>query len=240
MKKIKAIAVLSAVIVSVLLYFFLGSLSDAKNQFRKEVVVAAVNIPSNTEITEDMIAVDDLPEDAVLRDALTREDLAVGKATSSEIIAGEQILSEKLVTPGTVDSKTLAYLVKPDMRAITIWVDSVKGVAGMLKPQNKVDLIACFETDSSSGSGSKIYTNLIAENLTVLAVDSVMSKDGKEINVDGQDSPYTTITLEVTPKQAMEISMSEFKGELRAVLRSPLDEKLCNSQSITLESVMIN
>ncbi|MEL7655568.1 MAG: Flp pilus assembly protein CpaB [Bacillota bacterium] len=237
MKKIKAIAIFSALAAAVLLYFFLTSLSEAGDEFKKEVVVAAVNIPSNTEITEDMISLDNLPEAAVLQNAMTKEELVLGKATSTEILAGEQILSGKLVTPGEIDNSTLAYVVKPDMRAITIAVDSVKGVAGMLKPQNTVDLIACFEND---GNGPKAYSNLIAENITVLAVDSVMSKDGKEIAVEDENSPYTTITLQVTPKQAMEISMAEFKGQLRAVLRSPLDEKQINPPSLTLEQVMVN
>ena len=74
------------------------------------------------------------------------------------------------------------------------------------------------------------------ENIKVLAVDSVLDSTGKA--GDGTTPGYTTITLEVTPGQAMEISMAAYSGTLRAVLRSPLDDEAKKYKSITLNKVL--
>jgi pilus assembly protein CpaB len=83
-----------------------------------------------------------------------------------------------------------------------------------------------------------VYTDLVAEYINVLAVDNVLSETGK--TADGTTPAYSTITLEVSPQQAMEISMAAYSGTLRAVLRSPLDEVLNNFKSITLVNVVNN
>ena len=80
---------------------------------------------------------------------------------------------------------------------------------------------------------------MVAENVKVLAVDSVMAKSGKQPAEDGTVSPYTSITLQVTPQQAMKLGMTEYQGALRAILRSPLDDKLTNQPSVTFESVVV-
>ncbi|MDD4583792.1 MAG: Flp pilus assembly protein CpaB [Eubacteriales bacterium] len=234
MKKVKWIALLSAVAVGVLVYLFLNSLNEPEIGLEKGVVTASVNIPSNTTITESMVIVKKLPEVAVLQNSIDDAELVIGKAASSDIVAGEQLLSDKLVTPGDSGSGTLAYAIEPDMRAITISVDATKGLAGMLKPQNKVDIIGQFD---SEGQDTASYATLVGENLTVLAVDAVLDKSGSK--EEGESPAYTTITLQVTPKQALEISIAEHKGQLKAVLRSPLDEKLTNLHSVTYQQVMV-
>jgi Flp pilus assembly protein CpaB len=91
----------------------------------------------------------------------------------------------------------------------------------MIKPKNTVDVIAQFEKIDPQASGdekTKYYTSMLAEDITVLAVDNVLLQDGKVQNENG--AAYTSITLQVTPRQAMEISLSEFKGQLRVILRS--------------------
>jgi pilus assembly protein CpaB len=116
------------------------------------------------------------------------------------------------------------------MRAITIGVDATTGVAGMLRPGDHIDLMGEYDVAGT------VYTDLVAEYLNILAVDSVLSETGKAS--DGTTAAYSTITLEVTPQQAMEISMATSSGTLRAVLRSPMDEVLNNYPSITLANVL--
>jgi pilus assembly protein CpaB len=230
LKKVKIIALVSAVVTALLLFLFLNSLSQSSGGAQGEVVTASVHIPSNTEITADMVTVTRLSEEAIHQDALKDTKLVVGKATNSDILAGEQILSKKLIAPGESGNDTLAYAIKPGMRAITIGVNEITGLSGMIKPQDRVDIIAEFEGAEA--------TTMVVENVTVLAVDSVMEKKGKLITKEGMATPYTTITLQVTKNEAMKLSMSEYKGRLRVILRSPLDDKTTNQPDITSESVM--
>ena len=130
----------------------------------------------------------------------------------------------------------LAYALAPGMRAITIPVaDAPSGLAWLIKPQDVVDIIAQFE--SLQGETPVSQANMIVESVTVLAVDGVLSRDGKPNGEDGTPLPYSTITLQVTPDQAMYLSIAAAKGPLRAILRSPLDKKLNNLPSVTYDQV---
>ena len=66
-----------------------------------------------------------------------------------------------------------------------------------------------------------------------------MGKAGKALGKDGLATPYATITLQVTPQDAMKLSMTEYRGHIRILLRSPLDNTTTNLPSITLDSIMV-
>lgn len=238
MNKVKLIAIAAAVLVAVLMFFFLNSLSESGGP-KNEVVTAAVNIPANTEISAEMLVVSEMSKDSIHPDAVSDIASIIGKVPSSDIISGEQILSAKLNAPGESGNKTLAYAIEPGMRAITVAVGETSGLAGMLKPQDWVDIIAQFESTGANGVPATFYSTMVAENVKVLAVDSVMAKSGKQSTEEGIVSPYTSITLQVTPQQAMKLGMTEYQGVLRAILRSPLDDKLTNQPSVTFESVVV-
>ncbi|MBP1924811.1 pilus assembly protein CpaB [Sedimentibacter acidaminivorans] len=244
MKKVKILALISAIIVAVLLYNFLTSISKPVNVevTKTAVIIASIDIIPNTIITEDMLKTIDLPVEAVHADAIDETNLAIGKVSSSEIMIGEQILSTKLISvDGDSGNGTLAYEIKKGTRAITIGVGNLSGLSGMIKPKNTVDVIAQFEKVDSQAEGddkTKYYTTMLAENITVLAVDNVLSQDGKTLNEDGV--AYTSVTLQVTPMQAMKISLSEYKGQLRLILRSPLDDGITSLPSILYDDIIIN
>jgi len=229
-KKVKLLALLAAIVTAVLLFVFLSSVIKFGGADTTKVVTAAQDIPANTVITEQMLAVSDIPTDNVLAGAITKLSDVVGKTIQSNIYAGEQIISAKLIAAGDTTSTTLAYAIKPGMRAITIAVDATTGIAGMITPTNKIDLLGEYDYNG------KVYTSIIAEDIKVLAVDAVLSSTGK--NGDGTTPGYTTLTLEVTPKQAMELSMATYSGTLRAILRSPVDDKINKIKNITLKNVL--
>lgn len=238
MKKVKIIALISAVIVAVLLYNFLNNVSKTASVDVSKigVITASVNIPANTPITEDMLTVSELPLKAVENDSIKAKEAALGKVSSSELLAGNQILSTQLISAdGGSGNGTLAYEIKPGMRAMSIGVSNLSGLVGMIKPKNTVDIIA--QTQKIENEKVTDYTVMLAENITVLAVDNVMSKEGKAPNEEG--IAYTTVTLQVSPKQALDINMAEAKGALRLILRSPLDQDLSGLKSITFDNIIL-
>ena len=245
MKKIKLLALVAAVVAAVLLYKFLNTLDEKASVevVKTGVLTAVVNIPANTPITNDMIAIKQLPVEAVHAEAVVNEVAAIGKFSKYEILAGEQILYTKLISPeGGGGDGTLAYEIKPGMRAISIGVGNLSGLVGMIKPHNTVDIIAQFQKTEKQADGEEKtidYTTMIAENIKVLAVDDVISQEGKKINPE-TGTAYTSVTLQVTAHQAMELNMSEYKGQLRLILRSPLDEELVRPPSITFDDIIIN
>jgi pilus assembly protein CpaB len=231
-KKVKILALLSAIVTALLLFVFLSSLIKFGDSDTIKIVTAAQDIPANTLITQEMLESSDIPIDAALPGAVTKLSDVVGKALKSDIYVGEQIISAKIIVPGETDDGALSYAIDPGMRAITIGVDATAGVSGMLRPSDRIDLMGEYDVAGT------VYTDIVAEYINILAVDNVLSESGKA--ADGTTQAYTTITLEVTPLQAMEISMATYSGTLRAVLRSPLDEVLNNYPSITLVNVLNN
>jgi len=231
-KKVKILALLSAIVTALLLFVFLSSLIKFGGSDTSKIITAAQDIPANTLITQEMVESTDVPTDAVLPGAITKLSDVVGKAMKSDVYIGEQIISAKMIVPGETGDGALSYAIEPGMRAITIGVDATAGVAGMLRPSNRIDLMGEYDVAGT------VYTDLVAEYINVLAVDNVLSDTGK--SADGTTPAYSTITLEVTPQQAMEISMAAYSGTLRAVLRSPLDEAMTNFKSVTLVNVLNN
>ncbi len=245
MKKVKILALVTAVIAAVLLYNFLNSLGEKASVevVKTGVLTASINIPPNTTITAEMVEISEIPAEAAHKEAVLNETAAVGKFSKYEITAGEQVLSTKLISPeGGGGDGTLAYEIKPGMRAISIGVGNLSGLVGMIKPKNTVDIIAQFQkTEKQPDGGEKVidYTTMLAENITVLAVDDVLSQEGKTINPE-TGLAYTSVTLQVTTTQAMELSMGEYKGQLRLILRSPLDDVIISPKTIKFDDIIIN
>lgn len=245
MKKIKFLALVAAVIAAVLLYNFLNTLDEKASVevVKTGVVTASVNIPPNTPITDDMLDIKQLPVEAVHAEAVVNEAAAIGKFSKYEIMAGEQVLYTKLISPeGGGGDGTLAYEIKPGMRAISIGVGNLSGLVGMIRPHNTVDIIAQLSKEEKQPDGGEKtidYTTMIAENIKVLAVDDVISQEGKTKNSETGTS-YTSVTLQVTAHQAMELNMSEYKGQLRLILRSPLDEDIVKPPTIKFDDIIIN
>ena len=245
MKKIKFLALVAAVIAAVLLYNFHNTLDEKASVevVKTGVVIASVNISPNTPITDDMLDIKQLPVEAAHAEAVVNEAAAIGKFSKYEIMAGEQVLYTKLISPeGGGGDGTLAYEIKPGMRAISIGVGNLSGLVGMIRPHNTVDIIAQLAKEEKQPDGEEKtidYTTMIAENIKVLAVDDVISQEGKSKNSETGTS-YTSVTLQVTVHQAMELNMSEYKGQLRLILRSPLDEDIVKPPTIKFDDIIIN
>ena len=106
------------------------------------VVVANTKISAHTEIRASMLAWRKVPKDALHADAVQNLQDLQGRITAADILAGEQVLWSRLLPKGVVQG--LAYNIPNDKRAVTVAVNEVIGVAGFIKPGDRVDVIATF------------------------------------------------------------------------------------------------
>ena len=240
MKKLKLAALLAAVIVGLGLYRFLQELKMPKEAPHTSVVVAAVDIPENTQITQEMVTLRSVSDDSLLANYILEMESVVGMVMTSDVYAGEQIVRDRLIRLGESDSNrsALAYTVKPGMRAVTIFIDKDTGLENFLKPGNRVDVLASYaheEIQPGLNDAEKLEkiqiptSQLLAQNISILAVGTAMDKNGAE--------EYTTVTLEATPKDAVNISTADWWGELRLLLRSPLDEEIIQIKPVNQKTV---
>jgi len=192
-----------------------------------KVLVAKRSLPVGTIITADAVAYQlwpqELVQDAYFIDGEANMETLLGTVVRFPITAGEPVTQGSLVAPG--DRGFLAAALGPGMRAITVPVTARTGVGGFIFPGDRVDLMLTQAVEGESGSAGGINaTETILTNLRVLATDqateSTTTEDGKTVvrNV-------RTVTMEVTPRLAEMIAVSQTLGTLSLSLRSIADNQ---------------
>ncbi|HOJ77793.1 MAG TPA: Flp pilus assembly protein CpaB [Bacillota bacterium] len=190
------------------------------------VVYAKATIPARTVISAEQLEIRQIPEDAVIPDSYSKIDELVGLVTKAEIVQGEPINKNRVLQKG--QTMGLSFVIPPGKRAITISINEVIGVAGFVKPGERVDLIGTIEP-KDSGSGSVSWT--VIQDVEVLAVAQEMGEPVKDEKKDAKKTEpklATSVTLAVTPLQAQKIALAEEKGVLRLTLRPLLREEELN------------
>lgn len=176
----------------------------------QQVVVATMEIPFGTKVEARHLSTIVLPRNAAVGNHFNKTDDVVGLIALQKIISGEILLKERFAdrTAGS----TLAAIVKPDMRAVTVRVDDVVGVAGFLMPGNHVDVVAAHLENQ------RAQTRTVLHDINVLAVDQTASTD--------KDQPVVVraVTLEVSPRQAEVLVKAREEGKIQLTLRNPLDK----------------
>jgi pilus assembly protein CpaB len=145
----------------------------------------------------------------------------LGTVVRFPITAGEPVTQGALVAPG--DRGFLAAALGPGMRAVTIVVSAKTGVAGFVFPGDRVDLMLT-QTVKGGGDGEPLkVTETVLRNLRVLATDQ--STESETVEGKTVVRAFRTVTLEVTPRIAEKIAVSETLGALSLSLRSIADNQ---------------
>lgn len=237
MKKIKILAFFIAIITAGALFWYMSQLGQNEVQIaRANVLVASSSIMENTVITAEMVKTVVMPIESIISDSYSDDSYVIGKTARSDIMAEEQIVSARLVEVGSAQSGSLAYAVKPGMRAITIGVNDTTGLKGMIRPGDYLDIVALYQVEQTNINAQGLeevklvpMAKLLLQKIMVLAIDQSM-QEKETVN-------YSTLTLEVTPEQAIMLSLSEYNGLLKAILRSPVDEEDASVQAMTLTDI---
>jgi pilus assembly protein CpaB len=145
----------------------------------------------------------------------------VGSVVREPILAGEPIVSRKIVRAG--DSGYMAAYLEPGMRAMAIRVTVETAAGGFILPGDRVDVLLTRETTLSNmgaqeGDRSKFASSTVMQNIKVLAIDQSTRAGDDEQAVVG-----ATATLEVGPRDAEALALAKSEGELSLVLRSYAD-----------------
>ncbi len=175
------------------------------------VVVAALAIPYATKVEARHVKYVQLPEDAAPAGAFTSIEDIEGRVSTTAVERGEILLAERFAEHES--GSTLAALVSENMRAVTVRVNDVVGVAGFLLPGNRVDIVSARRVPGSR----RAVAETILENIKVLAVDQTAATDKNEPVI------VRAVTLEMTPKQTEKIVKARTEGDIQLTLRNPLD-----------------
>ncbi|MFZ5942657.1 MAG: Flp pilus assembly protein CpaB [Bacillota bacterium] len=196
-----------------------------------EIVVANQDIPANTIISSTMVGPKKIPSQYMHPEEFIDKTQIVGKIVLVPITAGESIMRNQLIEQGE-KKEGLAYLIPKGKRALTVPVDEVSGIAGLIRPGDHVDVIG---TVSIGEQNEKPYTLLVLQDIEVLAVGKTMERISESTaNV----VEINTVTLAVSLAEAKPLMMANQRGVIRLMLRSPVDDSKGYSAPFKMEDFL--
>jgi len=127
-----------------------------------------------------------------------------------------------------MSSRILNSMIAMPLRAVTIPVNEVAGVAGFVKPDDRVDVVL---TSASEGGGS---ARVLLQNMRVLAVAQTATNENEEPQV------VSTVTLEANPTEAKKLILASQVGAMSLVLRSNEDGGRYNDRPMTVGQLFVD
>lgn len=191
--------------------------SELENRNKLDVVhriVASKVVKSNARLSHDDLAVREMPSVYISEDSFSMDqlDLVIGKRVIADLRPGELITRLHLTDQ---DFQDLAAKIDAGFRAITIPVDQINSISGLIKPDDKIDLYVSFDH-----SGKRVTAPLV-ENISVLATGQSLNSN-EDVVEKRHGMGFATVTLRVTAAQAVKIVAARQDGKITAVLSGRL------------------
>jgi len=159
-----------------------------------------------------------LPPGAFTRIAdLTRDGRRVVLAP---IETNEPILALKITGAG--QRATLSAVLQDGMKAVTIRVNDVEGVAGFVLPGDRVDIVLTRQQDKAGAAA-----DVVLQNVRVLAVDQLADERTEK------PSLAKAVTLEVEVAAAQKLALAATVGTLSLALRKAGERSPVSTRRIT-------
>src|SRR5229473_2938553 len=181
----------------------------------RPVVVAASDLDVGAELTREEIRIIDWPANAVPAGAFSDPKDVIGRGIVLPVIENEPILPLKLASPEA--GSGLPPAIPPGLRAVSVRVNEVIGVAGYVLPGTRVDVVA---TVNPSGQGGDITSKVVLTNVQVLAAGTKIDRETDK----NKPIPVTVVTLLVDPEEAERLTLASTEGKIQLALRNPLDK----------------
>ncbi|TPN48435.1 Flp pilus assembly protein CpaB [Mesorhizobium sp. B1-1-9] len=224
--------VLAVVLANIWLASQRNAMARTDDVPRDTVVVAAEPLKFGDMLTEDKLREIAWPAGAVPAGAFktTKEALA-GEGTKQALQAigtNEPVLATKITGPG--QRATLSAVLGEGMKAVSIRVNDVLGVAGFVFPGDRVDVLLT-RTERGDDGADKSFVDVLLQSMKVLAVDQVadVSKDSPTV--------VKSVTLEASTKDAQKLTLAAGAGQLSLALRQAAASKGETTERVTLSDL---
>ena len=181
----------------------------------KQVVVAATDLQIGVEIKKDDIRLIDWPENAMPAGAIHDPNEVIGRGIVLPLVQNEPFLPMKLASKEA--GAGLPPAIPQGMRAVSVRVNEVIGVAGYVLPGTHVDVVATVSPTSQAGD---MTSKVILTNVLVLAAGTKI-----EQSENNKPMPVSVVTMLVTPEEAERLTLASGEGKIQLALRNPLDKE---------------
>ena len=189
------------------------------------VVVAKGPVAPGQELTAEALALGPISAQTPPPGTFTDLGAAIGRVTVTAMFPGQPVMETLLAAKGT--SPGLQALVPRGMRAITVEVNETSGLAGMIVPGCRVDVVSTLSGANKDDSVSCT----IVQDVLVQAVGQRLTPGRNADEKEAQ--PIRSVTLIATPREAEVIDLASSTGRTRLVLRGSHDRSLTESEGVT-------
>ena len=179
------------------------------------VVVAAADLPLGSELKKEDLTVVNFPVGSAPAGAFAKPTDIIGRGVISSIVKNEPVLPAKLASKEA--GVGLPPVIPDGMRAVSVRVNDVIGVAGYVLPGTRVDVVC---TESPSSQPQDATSKVILSNVQVLTAGTRMEQDQEK----GKPQQVTVVTLLVYPEQSERLALASTEGKIQLALRNPLDQ----------------
>jgi pilus assembly protein CpaB len=210
-----AVAVLMAALASFGVFLTVRSMPVREVEIaRAQAVVAARPLSVGTMITKDDVKIVPWPAANQVPGSFTEIDKVVNRGVIVATAENEPLTEGKLAAVGS--GAGLPPTIPEGMRAISVKVNEIIGVAGFVIPGTRVDVMVTVK-----GLDQKTQTRVVLSNVTVLTAGT--RYDQERATKEGKPIPTSVVTLLLTPTDAEKMTLAAEEGRVMLALRNPLD-----------------
>lgn len=180
---------------------------------KANVAVASRELAVGTVLRRGDVELVEWPGTAVPAGYLPTAEAVVGRGVITPVHRNEPLLEAKLAPTGAGGGMTT--MIDEGMRAVSVRVDEVIGVAGFVVPGTRVDVLLTLDV---GGATREPATEVLMQNVRTLAA-------GQEIQRDAEGKPKSVpvVTLLVSPQAAETLALASNQGRIQLALRNTLD-----------------
>jgi pilus assembly protein CpaB len=204
-----------------------GGGKKVENDATIDVVVAAKPLQVGVSVKPDDIRVQKMPKESFPKGAFSKVEEVIDRPVVSNILLDEPILEGRLAARGA--GMGLAPIIPVGMRAVSVRVNEVVGVAGFVLPGMHVDVLV---TGRPPGSEDHTMTTTVLQDITVLSAGQTLQSDPR-----GQAINAPVVTLLVTPEQAEVLTLAGNEAKIQLVLRNTSDKTITTTSGRKLQEL---
>jgi pilus assembly protein CpaB len=198
---------------------------------RVQAVVATHPIAVGTLVTKDDVKLVAWPAASQVPGSFTEVDKAVNRGVIVAISENEPLTEGKLAPIGA--GAGLPPTITEGMRAISVKVNEVVGVAGFVIPGTRVDVLVTVRTPDKTNSSE---SRTVLSNVQVLTAGT--RYDQERATKDGKPIPTTVVTLLLTPDDAEKLTLASEEGRIMLALRNPLDKEPTKTKGARMSALL--
>jgi pilus assembly protein CpaB len=200
---------------ALLTWIFISKTHGPKTEITRKAMAAVRDMPIGTRIRKADLKTVELREQDLPKGAILLDKDAIDRALLYPVSANEPLTVSKLATIGGAEG--VPATIEPGMRALSVQISDTSGVAGLIQPNSRVDVLF-----TRPGSMAEAVTSVILQNIKVLAIGRLVQV-GQTLDPKAPRMPVATLLM--SPEDAQKLELAKNQGKISLSLRNPLDHE---------------